>query len=111
MGKNGNKKNTNSTNDRDFSKNGVYCNGLMLKTVFVVMILMLNSSKKILSETFGKLKYGMYQVCSGQPSIDSARTQLYIIIHLIYATECNSSVAPLDHSQGNGIIAYDVWYI
>ena len=39
MGKNGNKKNTKSPNDRDFSKNGVYCNYLMLKTVFIVMIL------------------------------------------------------------------------
>ena len=39
MGKNGNKKKTKSTNDRDFAKNGVDCNDLMLKTVFIVMIL------------------------------------------------------------------------
>ena len=39
MGKNGNKKNTKSANDRDFAKNDVYCNDLMLKTVFIIMIL------------------------------------------------------------------------
>ena len=46
MGKNGNKKNTKSTNDRDFSKNGVYCNDLMLNTVFIVIVLNIKQYKK-----------------------------------------------------------------
>ena len=39
MGKNGNKKNMKSTNERNFAKNGVYSNDLMLKTVFIAIIL------------------------------------------------------------------------
>ena len=39
MGKNGNKKKTKSPNDRFLAKNGVCCNDLMLKTVFIVLIL------------------------------------------------------------------------
>ena len=69
MGKNGNKKKTKSTNDRDLAKNGVYGNDLMLKTVFIIMILKINSAKRILSSTFGELKYGMFQGYGGLPSI------------------------------------------
>ena len=39
MGKNENKKKTKSLNDKDFSKNDVYCNYFMLKTVFIVVVL------------------------------------------------------------------------
>ena len=46
MGKNGNKKDTNSPNAIDFSKNGVYCNDLMLKTAFTVMILKIKQYEK-----------------------------------------------------------------
>ena len=59
MRNNGDKKKMKSTNDRDSSKNCVYCNDLMLKTVFIVMILKINSMKKMLLETFGELKYSM----------------------------------------------------
>ena len=38
-GKNENKKKRKSTNNRDFAKNCVYSNDLMLKTVFIVMVL------------------------------------------------------------------------
>ena len=65
MGNNGNKKKTKSTNDRDFAKNGVYCNNLMLKTVFTVMIIKIKEYEK---DTFGnfrriKVQYvpGMWQ--------------------------------------------------
>ena len=37
MGKNWNMKKMKSTNDRDLAKNGVYCNDLMLKTVFIIL--------------------------------------------------------------------------
>ena len=46
MGKNGDKKNTKSPNDRYFSKNGVYCNDLMLKMVFIVIILKVKKYEK-----------------------------------------------------------------
>ena len=39
MGKNGSKKKTKSTNDRDLAKNGVKSNDLILKTVFIIMTL------------------------------------------------------------------------
>ena len=53
MGNNGNKKKTKSTNDRDFAKNCVYCNDLMLKTVFIVMILKIKQYKE---DTFGDFR-------------------------------------------------------
>ena len=77
MGNNENKKKTKSTNDRDFAKNGVYCNDLMLITVFIAIILKIKQYEKILSATFGKLKYCMYQGYGGLPSIASAQSQLY----------------------------------
>ena len=46
MGKNGYKKKTKSTNERDFAKKGVYCNDLMLKAVFIVMILKIKQNEK-----------------------------------------------------------------
>ena len=46
MGKNGNKIETKSTNDRDSAKNGVYCNALMLKTAFIIMILKIKQYEK-----------------------------------------------------------------
>ena len=77
MGKIGNKKKTKSPHDRDFSKKGVYCKNLMLKTVFIVIILKITSTKKILSATFGELKYGIYQGYGGLHSIGSGGSQLY----------------------------------
>ena len=50
MGKNENKKKTKSLNDKDFSKNDVYCNYFMLKTVFIVVVLKIKQYKK---DTFG----------------------------------------------------------
>ena len=48
-----NKKKTKSTNDRDFAKNCVYCNDLILKTVFIVMILKITQYGK---DTFGDFR-------------------------------------------------------
>ena len=50
MGKNDNKKKTKSLNHKDFSKNDVYCNYFMLKTVFIVVVLKIKQYKK---DTFG----------------------------------------------------------
>ena len=60
----------------DFAKNGVYCNDLMLKTVFIVMVSKINSMKKILLANFGELKYGVYQGYGILTSIASAQIQL-----------------------------------
>ena len=53
MRKNGNKKKTKSTNERDFAKKGVYCNDLMLKTVFIVVVLKIKQYEK---DTFGDFR-------------------------------------------------------
>ena len=53
MGKNGYKKKTKSTNERDFAKKGVYCNDLMLKTVFIVVVLKIKQYEK---DTFGDFR-------------------------------------------------------
>ena len=45
-----------STNDRDFSKNGFYCNDLMLKTVFIVMILKIKQYKQDNFVNFRRVK-------------------------------------------------------
>ena len=67
MGKNENKRNNRSTNEIDLSKNGVYCNGLMLKTVFIIIILNIKKYKNILLATLIELKHGMYQGYDGLP--------------------------------------------
>ena len=56
MKKNGNKKNTKFPNDRYFVKNGVYCNDLMQKTVFIVMILKIKQYEKYIFGNFWQIK-------------------------------------------------------
>ena len=56
MGKNGYKKKTKSPNDRDYAKNCVCYNDLMLKTVFIVMILKIKQYEKYTFGDFRKIK-------------------------------------------------------
>ena len=56
MGKNENKKKKRSTNEIDLSKNGVYCNDLMLKTVFIIIILNIKKYKKYTFGDFNRIK-------------------------------------------------------
>ena len=63
MGKNGNKKKMKSTNDRDLAKNCVYCNDLMLRTVFIIMILKIKQFEK---DTFGDFRRIKVRYVPGQ---------------------------------------------
>ena len=53
MGKNGNKKNKKSTNEKYLAKSGVYCNQLMLITMFIIIVLKIKQYKNIRLATFG----------------------------------------------------------
>ena len=69
MGNNGNKKKKNSTNEIDLAKNGVYCNDLMLKTMFIKIVLKIKQYKNIILVNFRELKHGMYQDYNSLPRI------------------------------------------